>query len=98
MSLIHLNLSFVQGNTYEHICNLLRADMEVDQHHLLKMLSFILVCIYGLFNKKSGVLKCVNLCLGIQFDSIDQTAFMPITCYFYYYSSVIQFEIRCSDT
>ena len=39
-SLIHLDFSFVQGNKYGSICILLHADIQVDQHHLLKMLSF----------------------------------------------------------
>jgi uncharacterized membrane protein YwaF len=43
-SLIHLDMdmSFVQGDKYGSICILLHADMQLDQHHLLKMLSFFL--------------------------------------------------------
>jgi hypothetical protein len=37
-SLIHLDLSFVQGNKYGYIHILLQADIQLDQHHLLKML------------------------------------------------------------
>jgi hypothetical protein len=36
-SLIHLDLSFIQGDKYGSIWILLHADI---QHHLLKMLSF----------------------------------------------------------
>jgi hypothetical protein len=39
-SLIYLDLSFVQGDKNGSICILLHADLQLDQHHLLKMLSF----------------------------------------------------------
>jgi hypothetical protein len=39
-SLIHLDLSLVQGDTYGFICILLHADIQLDQHCLLKVLSF----------------------------------------------------------
>jgi hypothetical protein len=39
-SLIHLDLSFVQGDKNGSICILLHADHQLNQHHLLKMLSF----------------------------------------------------------
>ena len=39
-SLIHMDLSFVQDEKYGSMCILLHADIQLDQHHLLKMLSF----------------------------------------------------------
>jgi hypothetical protein len=39
-SLIHLNLSFVQGDKNGSICFLLHANRQLSQHYLLKMLSF----------------------------------------------------------
>jgi hypothetical protein len=39
-SLIHLDLSFVQGDKNGSICILLHANCQLSQHHLLKMLSF----------------------------------------------------------
>jgi hypothetical protein len=44
-SLIPLDLSFMQGDTYGSSCILLHAVIQFDQHHLLKMLSF-LYCIF----------------------------------------------------
>jgi hypothetical protein len=46
--LIYLDLSFVQGNRYGSICIFLHTDiyMQLDQHHLLKMLSFLFL-LYG---------------------------------------------------
>jgi hypothetical protein len=37
-SLTHLDLSFVQGDKYGTICILLHADIQLDEHHLLKKL------------------------------------------------------------
>jgi hypothetical protein len=39
-SLIHLDMSFVQGDKNGSICTFLLADHQLNQHHLLKMLSF----------------------------------------------------------
>jgi hypothetical protein len=38
-SLIHLDLSFVQGDKYRSICIFHHEDRQLDQNHLLKMLS-----------------------------------------------------------
>jgi len=40
ISLIHFDLSFVHGDKNGSICILLHADLQLNQHHLLKMLSF----------------------------------------------------------
>ena len=37
-SLIHLDLSFVQGDKYGFICILLHTDLQLNKHHLLKIL------------------------------------------------------------
>jgi hypothetical protein len=37
---MHLDLSFVRGDKYGPIFNFLHTDSQLDQHHLLKMLSF----------------------------------------------------------
>jgi hypothetical protein len=38
--LIHLDMSFVQGDRNESICILLHVGNQLNQHHLLKMLPF----------------------------------------------------------
>ena len=98
-SLIHLNLSFVQGDRYGSIFILLHADIQLDQHHLLKMLSFIR-CIFLASLAESCVHRHLDLLLGLQFDSIDK----PVCFYanimwgfFYYYCFEEQFEIRDGD-
>jgi hypothetical protein len=50
-SLIHLYLSLVQGDKYGSIFTLLHTDRHLDQHHLLKMLSFFPLYIFGVFVK-----------------------------------------------
>ena len=39
-TLIYLDLSFLQGDKYGSIFTHLHADIQLEQHHLLKMLSF----------------------------------------------------------
>jgi hypothetical protein len=51
-SLIHLNLRFVQGDKYGSICILLYTGIQLDQHYLLKILSFIqCICLASLQKK-----------------------------------------------
>jgi hypothetical protein len=69
--LIYLALNFVQGDKYRPSWMLLHVDIQLDQHHLFKMLSF-LQCILLASCQKSGVHKCVDLCLDLQFTSIYQ--------------------------
>ena len=73
-TLIQLELSFVQGDKYGSICSLLLVDIQFDQHHLLEMffLSFIFPVCSWLLYQRLGVHRYVDLCLGLQFDPIDQ--------------------------
>jgi hypothetical protein len=50
-SLIHLDLSFVQGDKCECICILLHSDIQFDQNHLLKMLSFFHCIVLASYKK-----------------------------------------------
>jgi hypothetical protein len=80
-SLIYLNLSFCSGD-YGSIWILQYADIQLDQHHLLKMLPSFIVW-FCLLCQKSGVHKCVCVCVcvclfqGLWFYFIDQ----PVTFY-----------------
>jgi hypothetical protein len=65
---IHLDLSFVQGDKCGSIFILLHTDSQLDEHHILKTLSFF-HCIFLL--SLSSDHKCVVLFLGLQFYSID---------------------------
>ena len=59
-SLIHLGLSFEQGDEYEFICILLHADSQVDQHHLLKILSSDHSVVLVFFNNQVSAGMWVN--------------------------------------
>jgi hypothetical protein len=52
-SLIHFDLSFVQGDSYGTICIILHAHIQLDQPHLLKMIFFFLVWFFLLCQKSS---------------------------------------------
>jgi hypothetical protein len=57
-SLTQLDLSFVQGDRYGSICILLHADIQLDHHHLLKMLSFFHCIVLASLSK----IKCLYVC------------------------------------
>ena len=79
-SLIHLDLSFVHGDRYGSTFILLQVDVQLCQHHLLKMLFFL-----PLYNFSSFVKNQVFIGLWIKiwvFDSIplvNISAFVPIS-------------------
>ena len=50
-SLIHLDLSFVQGDKYGSMCILLHEDIQLDRHNLLKMLSFFCCLVLASLSK-----------------------------------------------
>jgi len=50
-SLIHLDLSFVQGDNNGSICILLHTDLQLNQHHFSKMLSFFHCMVLGPLSK-----------------------------------------------
>jgi hypothetical protein len=83
-SLIHLNLSFVHGDKYGSISILLHVHIQLDQHHLLKILSFFPLYGFGFLNKKSSVYVYLCLFQGLLFNSIDPLSVpIPIPCSFY---------------
>jgi len=50
-SLIYLDWSFIQRNRNGSVCILLHADLQLNQHHLLKMLSFFHWIVKSLLSK-----------------------------------------------
>lgn len=96
-SLIHLDLSFLQGGGYASISILLPAGGSYACTICWRCFFIPIVTLWFLC-QKSGVNRTVNLHQGHQFDSlIHLSVFMPIPCYFYYYSSVIELEVRNGD-
>jgi hypothetical protein len=95
-SLIYLELHFVQGGKYGFICILLYVDIQLEKHHLFKLLSFshFVWIVY----QKPGI----NICLNFwEFDLITLTnlsVFISLLCSFHYYFPVVQLEIGKSYT
>ena len=66
-SLIHLDLSFVQGDKYGSICTFLHADIQLDKDHLLKILSFF----HCMVLVSLSPIKCQQVCGFISGSSIQ---------------------------
>ena len=64
-SLIHLELSFVQGGKYGSVFVLLYADIQFKQHHLLKMLSFFQCVFLTSSLKKNQVRGLISECSAL---------------------------------
>jgi hypothetical protein len=58
-SLIHLDMSFVQGDKYGPIFIFLHTDNQLDQNYLLKVLSFFPIVYFWIFGQRSSVCKDV---------------------------------------
>ena len=70
-SLIHLDLSFVHGDRYGSIFILLEVDIQLCQHHLLKMFSFFHCVLLAPLSK----IRCLQVCgliLGSLIHSIGK--------------------------
>ena len=94
-SLIHLEMSFVRGDEYETICILLHADIQLDQHYLLKMFSFFPLYGYAfLVKNQDSVGIWVYFRVFCSIPLIILSICLPIPCSFYYYCSVVELEIR----
>jgi hypothetical protein len=59
--LIHSNLSFVQSDRHRSICIFLHAEIQLDQHHLLKIFFSPIMWYFEFFVKKKSVCKCLGL-------------------------------------
>lgn len=97
-SLNHVDLSFVPGNIYVSIYIFLNTVIHLEQDNLLKIFSTVYLLIPS---QNSGIQKSglyLYLHLGICFGSIDSPVYFgSILCNFYYYSSVVQLEMRDGD-
>ena len=70
-SLIHLDLSCVQGDKYVSFCILPHADIQLGQDHLCRMLFLFHYVFFGFFVKNQEFID-VDIFLDLQFNSIDQ--------------------------
>lgn len=98
--LIHLNLSFAQGYSCRSIWIVLYAATQCGQHSLLKTQYFFQYVLFVSFSK-SDFHNCVNLCLALQFNSIDQQVFYANTKLFFFFNhdtSIVHLESGDDDT
>jgi len=96
---MHLDLSFIQGNKNGLIGILLHAHCQLNQHHLLKMLSFIPIGFYKFLCQRSSDHRCVGSFLSLQFYPLIYLPFsVPISCSFYQDCSIIHLEVRDGDS
>jgi len=93
-SSIHLHLNFVKGDKNGSIC-LLHVDLQLNQHHLSKMLSFFHWMVLAPLSKSSSKDTWVNFW---DFNSIALPVSLPIPYSFYHYCSLIQVEVRDGDS
>lgn len=84
-SLIHFDLSFVHDDEYRSICILLYADIQLDQYHLMKMLSLFH---FWIPLENSSVRGCLGLFLAFWFGFIDQ----PVC--FYTKTMAVQYSLK----
>jgi len=96
-SLIHLELSFVYCEKYASICILLHADIQFDQHHLLKIFSFFPNAYFWLLYQNVFIGVWIYDWVFSWIPLINVSVFIAIPCCFYNYSSIIQPEIRNGD-
>jgi hypothetical protein len=98
-SLLYLDLSFVLGDKNGSIRILLHANCQLNQHHLLKMLSF-----FPLDGFSSFIKDQVTISVWIHFwvfnfvPLIYPPVTVPIPCSFYHYCSVLQLEVKDGDS
>jgi len=85
---MHLDLGFVQGDKHGSICILLHADLQLNQHHLLKMLSFVLLDGFSSFVKDQVTIGVwVHFWVFNSVPLIYLPVTVPIPCSFYHYCS-----------
>jgi hypothetical protein len=96
-SLIILALSFVQADKYGSIFIFLHTDSQLDQHKILKMLSFSIVYI-GFFVKVQVLISVwFYFCVFKSIPLINVSACVPMKCSFYHYCPVVKLEVKDGD-
>lgn len=88
-SLIHLDLTFVQGNKYVSIFILLHTDHQLD--YLLKMLSLFYSMVFAFFTKNQVSISVWGY--SWVFDSIlliNLSVSVPTPCCIYHYCFIVQ--------
>jgi hypothetical protein len=71
-------------------------DCQLNQHYLLKRLSFFYLMFLAFFRQRSSVHRCVGFFNSIPL--INLAVSVPIPCSFYHYCFVVQLEVRVGDS
>jgi hypothetical protein len=97
--LIHLDLSFVQGDSNGSICILLQANLQLNQHNLLKNAVFFPLDSFSSFVKDQVTIDVwVHFWVFNSIPLIYLPVTVPIPCSFYHYCSAVQFEVWDDDS
>ena len=94
-SIFYLDLSIVKTRYKWSTCIILHADCQFEQHHVLKVHSFI----YGFsvfVNDQVSMGVWVYFWIFYSTPFIDLSVSVPVPCGFYYYCSVVKHELRNS--
>jgi hypothetical protein len=99
MSLIHLDLSFIQGDRNGSISILLHDNHQLCQHHLLKMLSFFpLDSFIFLVKDQVTIGVWIHFWVFNSIPLINLSVTVPVPCTFYHNCSVVQLNVRHGDS
>jgi hypothetical protein len=99
ISLIYLNLSFVQGDKNGSICILLHNSHQLCEHHLLKMLSFFpLVGISTLVKDQMTIVGWVHFLVFSSIPLINLSVPVQVPCNFNHNCSLVKLEVRHGDS
>jgi hypothetical protein len=92
-SLIHLDLSFVQGDKNGSMRILLHVDHQLNQNHLLKILS---TGIFPLNGFSSFVKDQVNFCVWVHFWVFNSVPLSTYLSLYQYHTAFITIALECS--
>ena len=101
-SLIHLDLSFVQGYKYGSVFIFLHRGSQLDQHQLLKMLSFFHCTFFYFFVKDQvSVSMWFYFWVSSPIPLTNMSASVAIPCSFFFFLSLLlcsKLEVRDGDS
>jgi hypothetical protein len=97
-SLVHQDLSFVQGDKNGLICILLHTELQLNQYHLLKMFFLPLNDFRSFVEYQVTVGGWVHFWVFSSILLIFLAVSVPLPYSFYHYRSVIQLEVWDGDS
>lgn len=92
----HLKFVSMLGDSWESNFFLPHANIQISQVPLIENVTLPPVYIFDIFVKYQKAVMC-KLIFGPFIILFCMPIFVPVTCWFYYYSSIIYLEIWCSN-